>query len=120
MNKELIILDEDTSACIEFIESYLTDIDGYRYEPKKRLQIHLLTIFSKITSSPKHILVMDCDKTLSENDVTYEFCRQLDIDGRQLKQIFRNDRYTAYQFFKVAKLYGSKSSSEIKCAANQS
>lgn len=116
LNKELIILDEDTSACIEFIESYVTDTDGHRYEPKKVAKTFIDSIL-KDRELPKKIFVMDCDKTLSENDVTYEFCQQLGIDGRQLKQIFRNDRYTAYQFFKVAKLYGSKSFAEIKRAA---
>lgn len=116
LNKELTILDEDTSACIEFIESYVTDTNGHRYEPKKVAK-NFIDIILKDRNLPKKIFVMDCDKTLSENDVTYEFCQQLGIDDRQLKQIFCNDRYTAYQFFKVAKLYGSKSFAEIKCAA---
>jgi len=116
LNKELIILDEDTASCVEFIESYVADGERERYEPHRIAESFINDIL-KESSLPERILLMDCDKTLSENDVTYEFCKQLGVDGRQLKQIFRNDRYTTYQFYKVAKLYGSKSDSEIRAAA---
>ena len=59
-------------------------------------------------------LVIDCDKTVSTNDVTYDFCKELDITPYELKSIFRNDRYTSYQFYKVWCLYKSKSKSKPK------
>lgn len=102
LNKELIILDEDTSSCIEFIDEYLTPNKlVFAKSPSKIAEMYLKDI--KLNKSK--VLLLDCDKTISENDVTYDFCSFLDIDTSKLKSIFRNDRYTSYQFFKLNNLY---------------
>jgi len=116
MNKELIILDESTERCIDFVESYLNNQNNNLYDPRAIAE-ELVECICKEIEPIDNIIVMDCDKTLSENDATYEFCHCLGIDVKELKSIFHNDRYTTYQFFCVARLYGSKKTSEIKAAA---
>ena len=116
LNKELIILDEHTEQCVNFIESFVRDQDKGLFTPKaiaERLVGHIRDELDSFDN----VFVMDCDKTLSENDVTYDFCRCLDIDNSELKSIFRNDRYTSYQFYRVAKLYGSKADTDVASAA---
>ena len=118
MGKELIILDEDTSSCVDFIESYSDAQSRKRYTPN----LVAKTIINSLPTNlhdHNHVLLLDCDKTLSENDVTYIFCKHLGIEGAELNKIFHNDRYTTYQFYKVAKLYSSKSITDIEYAAQK-
>ncbi len=116
LNKELIILDEHTDQCINFIESFVNYQDKELFNPMA-IARKLVGHIQDDIDSFDNVLVMDCDKTLSENDVTYDFCHSLDIDTCELKSIFRNDRYTSYQFYRVAKLYGSKTDTDVAKAA---
>ncbi len=110
--KELIILDEDTDSCIQFICEYVKN-GSYLRSPLETAR----SLLSGIQISDTRVLLVDCDKTISENDVTYDFCRALEIESSHLKNIFRKDRYTAYQFFKLARLYGIHSDAELHEAA---
>lgn len=118
MGKELIILDEDTFSCVDFIESYTNDQLQQRYNPRHIAKI-IVNSISQELKEHNEVLLLDCDKTISENDVTYIFCQHLGIDGAELKRIFHNDRYTTYQFYKMIKLYASKSIVDIKFAAQK-
>lgn len=115
LGNELIILDEDTLSCINFIEKYVKDTSG-KFSPSKAAQNIVLRLSQTIESSSE-IIILDCDKTLSENDVTYAFCDQIGVTAHQLKAIFKNDRYSTYQFYKVAALYGSKPHTGILSSA---
>lgn len=115
LNKELIILDEDTTSCVEFFKEYIrTDNLIYAKSPTRTAEI----LLEDIKIDKQKILLLDCDKTISENDVTYDFCNYLGVNTAELKSIFRNDRYTSYQFFKLNNLYKKYSQEQLDIAAN--
>jgi len=114
LNKELVILDEDTGQCVEFIKKYISEEGRYLRCPEYAAK----ELIDGISFKNDTIIVSDCDKTISINDITYEFCSQLNIEGNILKQIFKNDRYSIYQFYKVLKLYSKFSEEKIIDAIN--
>lgn len=115
LDKELVILDEDTQSCVDFIESWVKGFDEkYSYN---KMANNILDGLTNELSQVNEVLLLDCDKTVSTNDVTYDFCQELDIDSYALKKIFRNDRYTSYQFYKVWCLYKSKEAPLIVSAS---
>ncbi|HDM8138078.1 TPA: HAD hydrolase family protein [Vibrio harveyi] len=116
--KELVILDEDTRSSIQFISYWLES-----YSSKLCNQSSALSFYNKhkeLLEKSNQVILVDCDKTVSINDGTYDFCRHLGLRKEELKYIFRNDRYTSYQFFKVWNLYKKNSSIKVEEAANQS
>ncbi|MHA2799842.1 HAD hydrolase family protein [Vibrio harveyi] len=116
--KELVILDEDTRSSIQFISYWLRS-----YSSKLCNQSSALSFYNKhkeLLEKSNQVILVDCDKTVSINDGTYDFCRHLGLRKEELKYIFRNDRYTSYQFFKVWNLYKKNSSIKVEEAANQS
>jgi uncharacterized protein YlxP (DUF503 family) len=106
LEKELIILDEDTQSCISFIEYFISNYEQ-KYAIKSIAKKLVNTFFDEI-GSKQEVIIFDCDKTVSKNDVTYDFCRSMGIPSNTLKKIFHNDRYTSYQFFKIQNIYASK------------
>ncbi|WP_261857062.1 hypothetical protein [Photobacterium sanguinicancri] len=115
LDKELVILDEDAQSCVDFIESWVKGFDEkYSYN---KMANNILDGLTNELSQVNEVLLLDCDKTVSTNDVTYDFCQELDIDSYALKKIFRNDRYTSYQFYKVWCLYKSKEAPLIVSAS---
>lgn len=118
LDKELVILDEDTQSCVEFIESWVGDFEErYSY---KNVAHKIVSGLANELNQVNEVLLLDCDKTVSTNDVTYDFCKELDINSSDLKSIFRNDRYTSYQFYKVWCLYKSKPESKVITASKAS
>lgn len=114
IGKELVILDEDTTSSISFVESWVNLFSSkYSFE----------NIAKDIIDENKHklevadkVYLLDCDRTVSINDVTYDFCNELNITSKELKNIFRNDRYTSYQFYKMSRLFKSKNEQNIRVA----
>lgn len=105
LGKELIILDENTQDCIEFITHWLTDFNRFNYPTVAQKLVNQFLEAKDIKHST--VILLDCDTTLSENDATYNFCDFLNVDKSLLKKIFAGDRYSSYQFFQVQKLYYS-------------
>lgn len=104
LDKELVILDENTQSCIQFITHWITTFHSqFDYSA---IATQLVSRFLEINNK-KHsaVVVLDCDNTLSINDTTYDFCDFLNIEKSILKRIFAGDRYSSYQFFQVQKLY---------------
>lgn len=117
LNKELVILDEDTQTCVEFVASWVRHFENkYDYEAITKQLLSNLNLEFKVESSSK-ILAIDCDNTFAVNDTTYDFCEYLGVDKESLKQIFHGDRYSSYQFFKANKLYSQYEQSEREEAA---
>jgi len=115
LDKELVILDEDTQSCVEFIASWVEKFEEkYSYN---NIANNILNGLTNEIRQVNEVLLLDCDRTVSTNDVTYDFCRELDISSYDLKSIFRNDRYTSYQFYKVRCLYKSKAESKVASAS---
>lgn len=112
LKKELVILDEDTEICIQFISSWIKE---YSYKFNYAL-IAKRIVEQVISLSPqKHnkVMLIDCDNTISENDITYDFCNFLGINKKELKEIFYGNRYSSYQFFKLQKLYQKNEKEKI-------
>ena len=117
LNKELVILDDDIESCKKFIESWIQDFDSrYNYAKITREIIDTLTHNSSAKTASKAFL-LDCDKTIAINDVTYDFCNELGIESSTLKQIFEGDRYSSYQFHRVRNLYQSFKAIDIDSAS---
>ncbi|AIZ79737.1 haloacid dehalogenase-like hydrolase [Actinobacillus equuli] len=112
LGKELIILDENTQNCIQFITHWITDFSRFDYPSIAK---QLVNQFLE-TNKKKHsvAVLLDCDNTLSENDTTYDFCDFLNIEKSALKLIFAGDRYSSYQFFQVQNLYQQFNSEELE------
>jgi hydroxymethylpyrimidine pyrophosphatase-like HAD family hydrolase len=117
LNTELIILDENTENCLDFMELFLSKTDGFSFIAKK-IALQIITEHSDLISSHQEIVVLDCDKTISENDVTYDFCESLGIDRSVLKQNFKNNRYSLYQFYNIARSYHRYSESDLNRASD--
>lgn len=117
LDKELFIFDEDTNSCINFIDEYVNDDIG-KFDYKKVANYISNSLINYVEKST-NVLLIDCDKTVSENDVTYTYCNELEVNTSQLKKIFTNDRYSTFQFYKFAKLFHSKSAPEIELAAKK-
>ncbi|SHI41972.1 hypothetical protein VA7868_03674 [Vibrio aerogenes CECT 7868] len=115
--KELVILDEDTKSSIKFIYFWFEF-----YSSKLCNQTLALNFYNKhksLLEKSNKVILVDCDKTVSINDGTYDFCRYLGIKKEELKSVFRNDRYTSYQFFKVWNLYKKQNPIKVGESATQ-
>jgi phosphoserine phosphatase len=105
--KELIVLDNNTEDVLVFFERYLFVNTGIILDAKKTAQ-SIIAEHRDIISRYDNIILLDCDRTISNNDTTYDFCAYLDIDKGILKKIFAGERYSSYQFFQVAKVYAQQ------------
>ncbi|MEZ8988013.1 HAD hydrolase family protein [Vibrio breoganii] len=115
--KELVILDEDTKSTVKFISFWLGS-----YSSKfcnQTLALNFFTNYKELLEKSTQVILVDCDKTVSINDGTYDFCRHLGIKKEELKSVFRNDRYTSYQFFKVWNLYKKNNPMKVGESATQ-
>ena len=94
-NKDFIILDDSTTTSAEFISEYI------------KKDWRTVTITKKIINSLKEkikncdeIVLTDLDKTLSIDDLTNDFVKYSNLEGKKIKNIFSGDYYTTYQFYK--------------------
>jgi len=115
-NKEFIILDNNIEDCIDFFETLLLGKRDILLDSKKIAE-HIITKHQNIIDKYKNIVLIDCDRTISNNDTTYDFCASIDIDKQNLKNIFLNEHYTLYQFYRAAKLYAEKDISMYESAS---
>ena len=103
MGKELMVFDGDTEPTINFLCRFIADRDGSQFDPQV-IARRLIDTIPELKHY-HHVVLLDCDKTVSEVDLSAEHAELCGIHREQLKAIFRNDRYSAYQFERVAKLY---------------
>lgn len=116
-NKELVILDEDTKSSVQFVSFWLDSYSSTLCNQTSALNFY--TKHQELLEKSTQIILVDCDKTVSINDGTYDFCRHLGIRKEDLKSVFRNDRYTSYQFFKVWNLYKNHDPMKVEESATQ-
>ncbi|MDO4431569.1 MAG: haloacid dehalogenase-like hydrolase [Lonepinella koalarum] len=117
LNKELVILDENTQSCIEFITCWVKNFHHCFDYPSIAHQLVRDLVNNHHTKYAEAIL-LDCDNTLSINDSTYDFCDILGIKKSSLKYIFNGDRYSSYQFFQVQSLYQKFDDAQLEEAIN--
>lgn len=104
LNKELILLDEDTETSILFISDWIINFEN-KYNYSLIANKLVSNFLEKNNKNHEQVILLDCDNTLSINDSTYDFCDFFQIEKSKLKQIFLGDRYSSYQFFKLHCLY---------------
>ncbi|EET79147.1 putative phosphoribosyltransferase [Campylobacter showae] len=113
MQKELVILDEDSVTAIEFMRDWIWQFyDKFDYPNIAERFVEKLLCEQNISK----VIISDCDKTLSVNDPTYAYCDFLGIKKEELKRLFEGDIYTSYQFFKARKMLLNFNTSDIKKA----
>lgn len=102
LDKDLIILGNNLEKNIKWIELVL----------QKDIKTSSLAIAQNILDTykdeiDKHnsILLLDCDKTLSINDSTIDLFNYLNFDTKLLKNTFNKDRYSLFQFNRIALQY---------------
>jgi len=124
-DKELIILDKDTTACIEFINSY---VSKQRIGRIKRNRDILESKVNQIANSRRGNLtiLLDADGTLIPSDSAETMAKFLDgINVSEIKPIFKKYKdYCFSAFCDVAKYYSKNNSNEdfiiaSKKAANE-
>jgi phosphoserine phosphatase len=106
-DKEFIVLDNNVEDCVDFFETLLLGTRNILLD-SKTIAKHMINEHQELIDKHKNIVILDCDRTLSNNDTTYDFCTLMDIDKHELKNIFRGEHYSSYQFFRAAKLYAKK------------
>jgi thymidylate kinase len=105
--KEFIVLDSNIEDCIDFFETLLLGTRDIMLESKKIAE-YIITQYKELIDKYKNIILIDCDRTISNNDTTYDFCESMSIDKQKLKNIFLGEYYSSYQFFRASKLYSGK------------
>jgi len=105
IDKELIILDNDIDNIVSFFE-YIFSHENVIFDARQ-IASSLIRKNQTLIEKYEKIILLDCDNTLSINDTTYEFCKTLKIDKAILKEILVNERYSLYQFYRIANLYSS-------------
>jgi hypothetical protein len=103
-NKEFVVLDNNIEDCIDYFETLFIGTRDILLDSRD-IAKHIITKHQKLIDEHKNIIILDCDRTVSNNDTTYDFCASMNIDKQMLKHIFLGERYSSYQFFKAAKLY---------------
>jgi hypothetical protein len=105
--KEFVVLDNNIEDCIDFFETLLLGTRDILLKSEKIAE-YVISQNQELIDRYKNIILIDCDRTLSNNDTTYDFCESMDIDKRNLKKIFLGERYSSYQFFRASKLYSER------------
>jgi hypothetical protein len=86
-NKELIVLDNNIEDCIDYFETLLLDKKGIVLDAKKIAE-NMTAQYNDVIDQYDKIILLDCDRTISNNDTTYDFCNFLNIGKSELKHIF--------------------------------
>lgn len=102
LDKELIVLDGDIPVCAEFIKEMVAMPEMCC--PRKLVK-DMLKEYADLIERSGAVVVTDCDKTLSVKDTGDSFGECVGLDGKALKEIFKGDYYSIYQFYKWKKLY---------------
>jgi len=105
--KEFVILDNSIEDSIDYFEAMLLGKNDMLLN-SKLIAEHIIKKNEKLINENKNVILLDCDRTISDNDTTYDFCNSIGIDKQKLKNIFSGEHYTLYQFFRAAKLYAEK------------
>ncbi len=103
-SKEVVIFDEDIEMCVQFMQFYLELFAQNKCNPDDVAR-HLISEIPKDLLSKKNVLVVDCDRTVSINDVSATFLQALSIDTSLIGAVFGKTRYSMYQFYKIMELY---------------
>lgn len=96
--KPFIVVDDDTSTTIEFLRNLITET--ILVHPQKIARAIFDDLKSQLVDT-KEVVLTDCDCTLSIGDITKYFIENAGIDNQKIKNIFKGDHYTIYQFYRM-------------------
>ena len=106
-DKEFVVLDNNIEDCIDFFEALLLGTRNIMLN-SKLIAEYIIEKNQKYIDNYQNVILLDCDRTISDNDTTYNFCISMGICKQNLKNIFQGEHYSSYQFFRTAKLYAGK------------
>ena len=115
-DKEFVVLDNNIEDCIDYFETMLLGTREILLN-SALIAEYIILKNQKLINEYKNLILLDCDRTISNNDTTYDFCDKIGIDKQKLKNIFSGEFYSLYQFFKAAKLYAEKDVSLYESAS---
>ena len=101
-HKEFIVLDEDFNLDLQFLNLY---ISSYPKMTAIETARHIVSQIKEQASNSKKIALFDCDRTITKEDTAIPFFEQNNGQNKLLKEIFRGDIYTQYQFWRQQELY---------------
>lgn len=101
-HKEFIVLDEDFNLNLQFLNLY---ISSYPKMTAIETARHIVSQIKEQASNSKKIALFDCDRTITKEDTTIPFFELNNGHNKLLKEIFRGDVYTQYQFWRQQELY---------------
>lgn len=101
-HKEFIVLDEDFNKNLEFLKLYISTYPKMTaIETARRIVFQI----KEQRSNTKKIALFDCDRTITKEDTTIPFFELNNGQNKLLKEIFRGDVYSEYQFWRQQELY---------------
>lgn len=111
--KEFIILDNDFEKNFSFLDLYFSC-----YPKMKAVEISTEIVKKVMTEcgDNKKVAFFDCDRTIIREDVTIPFFESNNKSPHVLKNIFNDDVYSSYQFWRQQELY--KKFTKYPCISN--
>ena len=98
IGKELVVLNEDLSVC----EQYISDvIEGVIKTSEVIVDEAVKEIL--LNDNLQEIFLLDCDKTLSINDITNFVIKEKNIENKIVIDNFKENFYTQYQSYRFHK-----------------
>jgi phosphoserine phosphatase len=102
LNKELVIFDGEIEACCDFLCDLISD---FEHLLASDIVKNIIADNYDIINNSNTILLVDCDRTITVNDTTYDFCEAAGIEKSILKAIYSGEYYSVFQFYRANKKY---------------
>ena len=99
-HKKWIVINDFYDYTDDFFNDFLSNYSIYDTLNSVKNIINDLEINKKLK---REVILLDCDKTLSIDDMTTQVVEKAGLDMKTLKSIFSGDDYTDYQFYNLQK-----------------
>lgn len=121
LNKELIVFDGNMECCCDFLCDLVT---GSEHLLSSNIVKKIIATHQAALDNCDTVIMIDCDRTITLNDTTYDFCKATEIDKSILKEIYGGEYYSVYQFYRANKQYDaivpdSRFYDSCSCAASK-
>jgi len=99
-NKKWIVINEFYDYSSQFFIDFFSN---YEMFDTRKIINGIIDEIESCNNGKKKVVLLDCDKTLSVNDITISLINEMNYDKNILKKIFSGDDYTDYQFYNLQK-----------------
>jgi hypothetical protein len=96
--KPLIVVDSSFEDASSFFQAFLQNPSEFH---EMAITDNVVKQITKKFPINTHLILTDCDKTISMEDTTKILLRDANIDPKYLKSIFTDDTYTMFQFYRL-------------------